>query len=231
MDTIYAPSTPIGGAIAVIRASGPDCARALTALSGRDLTAVPRQVTHTPLYFSGAVIDDAMAVYYAAPRSYTGEDMFELYCHGGPAVVRDVLAALNSLTLRAAEPGEFTRRAFLNGKLDLAQAEAVMDLIQSSAQRAARAALEQMQGRLSRELAAVEDALTDALAGVSAAIDYPTSWRRTCSPAADALSGLSPRWTRSSRRGARAACCARACAWCCWAGPTRAIQLLNALPA
>ena len=114
-----------------------------------------------------------MAVYYAAPRSYTGEDMFELYCHGGPAVVRDVLAALGALTLRAAEPGEFTRRAFLNGKLDLAQAEAVMDLIQSSAQRAARAALEQMQGRLSREIAAVEDALTDVLAGVSAAIDYP----------------------------------------------------------
>lgn len=173
MDTIYAPSTPIGGAIAVVRASGPDCARALTALCGRDLSAVPRQVTHTPLYFSGAVIDDAMAVYYAAPHSYTGENMFELYCHGGPAVVRDVLAALGALALRAAEPGEFTRRAFLNGKLDLAQAEAVMDLIQSSAQRAARAALEQMQGRLSREIAAVEDALTDALAGVGAAIDYP----------------------------------------------------------
>ncbi len=173
MDTIFAPSTPIGGAIAVIRASGPDCARALTALCERDLAAVPRQVTHTPLYHNDAVIDDAMAVYYAAPKSYTGEDMFELYCHGGPAVVRDVLTALSALSLRAAEPGEFTRRAFLNGKLDLAQAEAVMDLIQSSAQRAARAALDQMQGRLSREISAVEDALTDVLAGVSASIDYP----------------------------------------------------------
>lgn len=173
MDTIFAPSTPIGGAIAVIRASGPDCARALTALCGHDMTTAPRQVTHTPLYHNDAVIDDAMAVYYTAPKSYTGEDMFELYCHGGPAVVRDVLAALGTLSLRAAEPGEFTRRAFLNGKLDLAQAEAVMDLIQSSAQRAARAALEQMQGRLSREIAAVEDDLTNVLAGVSAAIDYP----------------------------------------------------------
>ena len=172
-DTIYALATPAGGAIAVIRASGPDCARALSALCGKNLSGAPREMTHITLYGDETVIDDAMAVYYAAPRSYTGEDMFELNTHGGPAVVREALAAIAALGLRAAEPGEFTRRAFLNGKVDLAQAEAVMDLIQASAQRSARAALEQMQGRLSREIAAVEDELTDALAGLSAAIDYP----------------------------------------------------------
>lgn len=173
MDTIYAPATPAGGAIAILRASGPGCALTLSALCKKDIAAAPRRMAHVTLYHEGAAMDDAMAVYYAAPASYTGEDMFEIFCHGGPAVVRDALEALSRLGLRAAQPGEFTRRAFLNGKLDLAQAEAVMDIVQAEARRSARAALEQLQGRLSRELARVEDALTDALAAVGAAIDYP----------------------------------------------------------
>lgn len=172
-DTIFAPATPAGGAIAVIRASGPDCARALFALTGKTMETTPRRMARAVISHTGKRLDDAMAVFYRAPVSYTGEDMFELFCHGGPAVLRAVLGALAEEGLRPAEPGEFTRRAFLNGKVDLTQAEAVMDLIQAQARLSADAALEQMQGRLRREIEAAEALLTDALSAISAAIDYP----------------------------------------------------------
>lgn len=172
-DTIFAPATPIGGAICILRISGPESAAALFTLSGKKLSDHPRRMARVRLVQDGRQLDDAMAVYYSAPNSYTGEDMAEVFCHGGPAVVRAVQNALLSLGLRPAEPGEFTRRAFLNGKMDLVEAEAVMDLIQSTAERAADAAMEQLQGRLSREITAVETLLTEALSGVSAAIDYP----------------------------------------------------------
>ncbi len=172
-DTIFAPATPIGGAICMLRVSGPKSAAALLALSGKDLLKHPRRMMRVLLTQDGRQLDDAMAVCYPAPNSYTGEDMAEVFCHGGPAVVRAVQNALLSLGLRPAEPGEFTRRAFLNGKMDLVEAEAVMDLIQSTAERAADAAMEQLQGRLSREIGDVETLLTDALSGISAAIDYP----------------------------------------------------------
>ena len=172
-DTIFAPATPAGGAIAVIRASGPDCARALFALTGKTPDATPRRMARAAITSAGKQLDDAMAVFYRAPASYTGEDMFELFCHGGPAVLRAVLGALTEEGLRPAEPGEFTRRAFLNGKMDLTQSEAVMDLIQAQARLSADAALEQMQGRLRDEIVTVEALLTDALSAISAAIDYP----------------------------------------------------------
>ncbi|HWR22669.1 MAG TPA: tRNA uridine-5-carboxymethylaminomethyl(34) synthesis GTPase MnmE [Feifaniaceae bacterium] len=172
-DTIFAPATPIGGAICMLRVSGAKSAAALFALSNQKLSEHPRRMTRVRLIMDGRQLDDAMAVYYPAPGSYTGEDMAEVFCHGGPAVVRAVQNALISLGLRPAEPGEFTRRAFLNGKMDLVEAEAVMDLIQSTAERAADAAMEQLQGRLSREITNVETLLTEALSGVSAAIDYP----------------------------------------------------------
>ncbi len=172
-DTIFAPATPIGGAICMLRVSGSKSDAALFALSEKNLSDHPRRMTRVRLTQNGRQLDDAMAVFYPAPNSYTGEDMAEVFCHGGPAVVRAVQNALLSLGLRPAEPGEFTRRAFLNGKMDLVEAEAVMDLIQSTAERAADAAMEQLQGRLSREIASVETLLTEALSGVSAAIDYP----------------------------------------------------------
>ena len=172
-DTIFAPATPIGGAICMLRVSGAKSAATLFALSEKKLSDHPRRMTRVQLVREGRQLDDAMAVFYPAPNSYTGEDMAEVFCHGGPAVVRAVQNALLSLGLRPAEPGEFTRRAFLNGKMDLVEAEAVMDLIQSTAERAADAAMEQLQGRLSREIALVETLLTEALSGVSAAIDYP----------------------------------------------------------
>lgn len=171
-DTIYALSTPVGGAIAVIRISGPDTLCALrTVFNGKT---EHRYVAHGSITAAdGSALDDAMAVYFQGPKSYTGEDMAELYIHGGYAVSRRVLSRLSELPLRPAGPGEFTRRAFINGKLDLARSEAVMDLINASSSRGAASALEQLQGSLSRRIEKVEEEILDLLSGIDAAIDYP----------------------------------------------------------
>lgn len=171
-DTIYALSTPVGGAIAVIRISGADTLCALrAAFSGKT---EHRYVAHGSITAAdGSALDDAMAVYFQGPKSYTGEDMAELYIHGGYAVSRRVLSRLSELPLRPAGPGEFTRRAFINGKLDLARSEAVMDLINASSSRGAASALEQLQGSLSRRIEKVEEEILDLLSGIDAAIDYP----------------------------------------------------------
>lgn len=171
-DTIYALSTPVGGAIAVIRISGPDTPLALKAVFNGKIE--HRYVAHGSITAAdGSPIDDAMAVYFQGPKSYTGEDMAELYIHGGYAVSRRVLSRLSELPLRPAGPGEFTRRAFINGKLDLARSEAVMDLINASSSRGAASALEQLQGSLSRRIEKVEEEILDLLSGIDAAIDYP----------------------------------------------------------
>ena len=116
--------------------------------------------------------DDALACFFPAPNSYTGEDMAELHLHGSSAIMQAAMQALAAHG-RIAEPGEFTKRAFLNGKLDLTQAEAVMDLIAASTQAAAREALIRMRGALSEEITKIQSALIDALAGIEAALDFP----------------------------------------------------------
>lgn len=171
-DTIYAPSSAIGGAIAVIRISGGEAGR-VSELLDRNPTNKPREMIHARLSQRGELIDDCMAVYFPAPRSYTGEDMVELNVHGGMQTVQRTLGALASLGFRPAECGEFTKRAFLNGKMDLSAAEAVMDVINADAEQSLKSALAQLQGSIKREIASVEDLLTDALSGIDAAIDYP----------------------------------------------------------
>ncbi len=171
-DTIFAPSSAIGGAIAVIRVSGTEAKRTKEIL-GVDPAETPRQLHHVEIRQNGELIDDGMAVYFAAPKSYTGEDMVELNCHGGMQTVQKVLGALGSLGFRPAEPGEFTKRAFLNGKMDLSAAEAVMDVINATAEQSLKAALLQLQGSVKREIDSVESLLLDALSGIDAAIDYP----------------------------------------------------------
>ena len=170
-DLIYALATPVGGAIAVVRLSGTGAKKLLyTVFTGRG---APREMAYGRIVNeAGEPLDQAMAAFFPAPRSYTGEDMAELYLHGGQTTVRRVLALLGRQA-RGARPGEFTERAFLNGKLDLAQAEAVMDLINAGAERSANSALAQLTGRLSERIAAVEAQLLDALSGLEAAIDYP----------------------------------------------------------
>jgi len=171
-DTIYAPSSAIGGAIAVIRVSGEETKR-IARLLGRDLAGHPREMLHVSILSGGELIDDGMAVFFPAPRSYTGEDMAELYVHGGMQTVQRVLGALAALGFRPADAGEFTKRAFLNEKMDLSAAEAVMDIINADAEQSLKAALLQLHGSVKREIESVESLLLDALSGIDAALDYP----------------------------------------------------------
>ena len=172
-DTIYAPATAAGrSAVAVVRISGPGTKAAVRALAG----GVPRARRASLRALSGAdgtAIDHALVLMFPGPASYTGEDTAELHLHGGTAVVAAVLGALAGQGLRLAAPGEFTRRAFENGKLDLAQAEGVADLIDAETEAQRRQALEQLGGRLSDVQARWTEALVEALALLEAAVDFP----------------------------------------------------------
>ena len=178
-DTIYAPSTDIGGAIAVLRVSGPR-AKETARIFDRGFASEPGMMRFVRVQDDKEPIDDAMAVYFSAPASYTGEDMVEIDCHGGHQTVQRILGLLSGLGFRPAEGGEFTRRAFLNGKMDLAQAEAVMDIITADAEQSRKAALNQLHGSVSRAIHDVEDVLLDALSGIDAAIDYPDEAEEDC---------------------------------------------------
>lgn len=203
-DTIAAVSTPPGnGGIGIIRVSG-------------NLSAAVGHSIFKPVYDGGLVshrfsfgiihdaatgerVDEAMAVYMRAPRSYTREDVLELHCHGGWLVVERVLVLVLSCGVRLADPGEFTRRAFLNGRIDLIQAEAVMDIIASKSESALQLAQKQGEGALSRRIDDVRECLIRALALVEAYIDFPdddlgdtdiVAIRSAVDGAQDILSGL-----------------------------------------
>ena len=172
-DAIAAIATPPGrGGIGVVRVSGPALEPTLHALAGRDLR--PRQATRADFLDStGAVIDQGLILYFRAPHSYTGEDVIELQGHGGPVVLNLLLQRCLELGARLAEPGEFTKRAFLNDKIDLAQAEGVADLIDAATAQAARCAMRSLQGDFSRRIEALVDALTELRIFVEATLDFP----------------------------------------------------------
>lgn len=172
-DTIFALATAPGrAAVALVRASGPGAGPALDALCGR--RPEPRRASVRKLRSGGGdVFDEALTLWFPAPGSYTGEDSFELHLHGGPAIVRACQDALMALGLRLAEPGEFTRRAFQNGRLDLSQAEAVADLVDAETEAQRRQALDQLGGGLARRYAAWRAELVEALALLEAEIDFP----------------------------------------------------------
>ena len=171
-DTIYAPATGAGrAAVAVIRVSGPRSREAVIGLAGdlpKPRRAAVRQLTH-----DGVALDDALVLWFAGPASYTGEDAAEFHVHGGRAVVEAGLEALAALGLRLAQPGEFTRRAFENGKLDLTQAEGVADLIDAETEAQRRQALGQLGGALSDRYESWRGLLVQALAMLEAAVDFP----------------------------------------------------------
>ena len=174
-DTIFALATASGrAAVAVVRLSGPGSAAALVGLTGRPCPA-PRMAGLRALRDpdDGETLDRALVLWFPGPHSYTGEDSVELQLHGGPAVVDAVTAALLRLGLRLAEPGEFTRRAFEGGKLDLSQAEAVADLVDAETEAQRRQALAQLDGELARRHATWRAALIEALAVLEAAVDFP----------------------------------------------------------
>lgn len=179
-DTIAAVATPVGeGGVAIVRVSGPDAERIAREIFSRNEGKNGTLRTHLLHHGfirnpkSGEVLDEVLLTLMRKPHSYTGEDVVEVHCHGGPYLVRQVLGLILSCGARFAEPGEFTKRAFLNGRLDLAQAEAVLDLIRARTDKALRLALGQVQGNLSHWVAELREDLIDILVQVEAAIDFP----------------------------------------------------------
>jgi len=175
-DTIAAIATAPGrGGIGVVRVSGPDLLPLAEVLSGRPAHSIlPRRVTIADfLAADGVAIDRGILLYFAAPHSFTGEDVIELQGHGGPVVMQLLLARCVELGARLAEPGEFTRRAFLNDKLDLAQAEAVADLIEASSAQAARSALRSLSGEFSQAVHGIVARLTELRMLIEATLDFP----------------------------------------------------------
>jgi tRNA modification GTPase len=176
-DPIAAIATAPGrGAVGIVRVSGASVQPVIDALCGKALK--PREATYLPFKaLDGSAIDQGLAIHFPAPHSYTGEDVLELQAHGGPVVLQLLLArcleAGQAMRLRVANPGEFTERAFLNDKIDLAQAEAIADLIDASTEAAARSASRSLAGVFSREVHALRDALVHLRMLVEATLDFP----------------------------------------------------------
>ncbi|MDR3227958.1 MAG: tRNA uridine-5-carboxymethylaminomethyl(34) synthesis GTPase MnmE [Puniceicoccales bacterium] len=174
-ETIVAPATPTaGGALAVLRLSGPLCGRVAKEAFGRTAEPLARRA-YTGVWrdTAGAEVDRCVFVFYAAGASYTGEPALEVSCHGNPLIVRRILADCTARGCRLAGPGEFTRRAFANGRLDLSQAEAVADIVNARSEDALAAARRLLAGELGRKVAAWAERLLRTLAGLEAYIDFP----------------------------------------------------------
>ncbi|MFO7941491.1 MAG: tRNA uridine-5-carboxymethylaminomethyl(34) synthesis GTPase MnmE, partial [Bacillota bacterium] len=179
-DTIAAVATPPGrGGVAIVRVSGPETMRITSVvLRGRDMGQINLSPRRVEVGFAvdpdaGEALDEVLCFYMPGPRSYTGEDVLEIHCHGGPIPVGRILEAVFRSGARPAEPGEFTRRAFLNGRIDLTQAEAVGDLVAARSRTAARLALDQLEGHLGREVRRLRSELLDILASIEVVLDYP----------------------------------------------------------
>lgn len=182
-ETIAAVATAQGrGGVGIVRISGPLASVAAKAISGRELK--PRFAHYGPfLSENEEVLDEGIALYFPGPNSFTGEDVLELQGHGGPIVLDMLLKRCLELGCRLARPGEFSERAFLNDKLDLAQAEAIADLIEASSAQAARNALRSLQGAFSQRVHNLTEQLIGLRIYVEAAIDFPEK-KSTSSPMA-----------------------------------------------
>ena len=189
-DTISQIATPQGtGGIGIIRVSGADALRIARMVFHPVRGPLGEIAPYTARYGNivaadGTTIDDGLLLYMRAPHSYTGEDVVELQCHGGAVVLREVLLRTWEAGARPAAPGEFTKRAFLHGRIDLTRAEGVMELIAAKSVRSARAARERMAGALSKEITAIRQRLLGAIARIEAGIDFPEDDIPTASSAA-----------------------------------------------
>ncbi|HIE40294.1 MAG TPA: tRNA uridine-5-carboxymethylaminomethyl(34) synthesis GTPase MnmE [Thiomicrorhabdus sp.] len=173
IDTIVAVATPPGrGGIGIVRVSGKKVAKITQSILG--VLPQPRYAYYGDFLGSeGQVLDKGIALYFPGPNSFTGEDILELQAHGGPIVLQWLLSRVVELGARLAEPGEFSKQAFMNDKLDLAQAEAISDLIEASSEQAARSAMRSLQGEFSREINALVEEIIRLRIYVEAAIDFP----------------------------------------------------------
>lgn len=174
-STIAAIATPSGrGGVGIIRLSGPQALTIAAALSRESLQLKPRQATLASWFDDdGGALDSGLLLFFPKPHSYTGEDVVELHAHGSPVVLQALLQRLFDLGARPAEPGEFTRRAVLNGKMDLSQAEAVAACIDAATVRAAKQAQQQLHGEFARHIHTLMDTLTGLVAHVEACLDFP----------------------------------------------------------
>ena len=177
-DTIAAISTPIGeGGISIVRLSGEDAIKiANKVFKGADLTKVP---THTIHYGhivdskANKVIDESMVSVMRGPKTFTREDVVEINCHGGIVVTNDILQLLLANGARMADPGEYTKRAFMNGRIDLTQAESVMDIVRAKTDKSREVAMNQLAGGLMEKIRAIRQELLDTMAQEEVNIDYP----------------------------------------------------------
>jgi len=185
-DTIVAIATPPGrGGIGVVRVSGPDAHALARELTTHSTQFTPRYATVTKIRATADAgptpsdvgrtrgIDEVLVTYFPSPASYTGDDVIEVSAHGSPVILRSIVAAAVASGARLARPGEFTLRAYLNGRLDLMQAEAVADLIDAVTPLQARTAFDQLQGTLTRAIAGIDAALFDLVARLEASVDFP----------------------------------------------------------
>jgi tRNA modification GTPase len=177
-DTIVAIATPSGrGGIGVVRLSGPSATDIAARVVTRREALLPREATLTRVRLDRAgspcIADQVVATWFPAPRSYTGEDVVEISAHGSPVVLRGILHGLVAAGARLARPGEFTLRAFLNGRIDLTQAEAVADLIVAATPLQAQTAFDQLQGTISTRITQLDRALLDLIARLEASLDFP----------------------------------------------------------
>ena len=175
-DTIAAISTPLGeGAIAIVRLSGTDALKiAQSVYKGKNLTQVASHtINYGHIFEEERLVDEVMVSVMRAPKTFTREDIVEINTHGGIAVTQEILQLLLRNGARLAEPGEFTKRAFLNGRIDLAQAESVMDLIRAKTDKAANIAVKQLDGSLSKMINNIRQEILESLAQVEVNIDYP----------------------------------------------------------
>jgi tRNA modification GTPase len=200
--TIVAISTPPGrGGIGVVRLSGPAAREIATRLLGRKEPLAPRYATHG--YVRAAndaamVLDEVVCTWFPGPRSYTGEDVVEISGHGNPLLLARIVASASGQGARVARPGEFTLRAFLNGRMDLVQAEAVVDLVDAVTPVQARLALAQLEGCLTHRLAEIEQGLFEVTARLEASLDFPEEGYRFVEPAA--LARTVQRYAREAER-------------------------------
>src|SRR3989454_6030729 len=179
-DTIVAIATPPGrGGLGVVRISGP-CSRVIAGtLLDRGAALAPRHATFTRV----RGVDEVVATLFVAPHSYTGQDVVEISAHGSPAVLRAIVESALAAGARLAQPGEFTLRAFLNGRLDLVQSEAVADLINAATPLQARTAFDQLEGTLTRRITALDAELFDLIARLEASLDFPDEGYHFIEPA------------------------------------------------
>jgi tRNA modification GTPase len=192
-DTIVAIATPPGrGGLGIVRLSGPDATGIAASLAGLAQPLVPRHATFARIRGSSSLTDHVILTAFPRPQSYTGDDVVEISGHGSQLLLRAIVQAAMTAGARLAEPGEFTFRAYINGKLDLVQAEAVRDLVDAVTPLQARAAFDQLEGTLTEQVAAIDAALLDLSARLEASMDFPDEGYHFVSPddAAAALRSL-----------------------------------------